>query len=223
MRRKSVRTMLKSIGRLRKNFAFERERIVGRLAGRLVAPPGAARSYPAVLEHMEAELAALEADVAAAEDEYVVAKARARQVRSRRDEAAVTVHVVQQPLHRLLASVSERWSHFGIGSNPADPYSLVVEASSTIDFLHELERNPKPPVFGIRLDATAAARELETERKCLEAVIAELAEAESDVRFTQSKADAAIAHAKEVAPWVVQTIQGLAGLAQVRCVAKGNP
>ncbi len=54
MRRKSVRDLLQSLGRLRATVEAERARIARDLARRLAAPPGAAPAYRAVFERRPA-------------------------------------------------------------------------------------------------------------------------------------------------------------------------
>ncbi len=218
MRRKSVRQLLKSLGRLRKTVEIERDRISQRLGGRLAAPPGAAGAHLAVLQHLEAELAALVADLAAAEDKYALVKQRPGELRRQRDRAVAEVYRLHRSLRRLLTSISDVWSRAGGGSTPEDPHQLVAEASWTLDFLRELERDPPPPVLGVSLDVAAAIADLEPVHERLEAVLAELTGAESDAKFAQSKADAAMAHTEDVGPWVVQAIESLAGLSQAERV-----
>ncbi len=162
---------------------------------------------------MEDELAALVTDLATAEDRYVAAKELLREVRGRRDGAVAALRGPLQSLLRLLTSLSETWNFAVNGSVPPDPQGLVEEAPLIIDLLRRLERDPPPPVLGVSLDAGVAAADLEAARDRLKGVLAELAEAESGAVATRQQADAAMAHTKNVAPWVIQAIEGLAGLA----------
>ncbi len=82
--RKKVRQILQSLGRLSATVEAERYRITRDLARRLAAPPLAAEAYPAVLDHLQAELLALETDLSAAEDAYVEAQARPKELSQRR-------------------------------------------------------------------------------------------------------------------------------------------
>ena len=214
-----MRQVLESIGQLRRTVELERERLGRRLAGRLAAPPGVAEAYGPVLKHLEAELAALEAELAAAEDEYASVKQLPGELRRQRGAAVAELRRIQKPLLRLLATVFDTRRCTGIGSTPSDPQRLVAEASSTVDFLRRLERDPLPPALGVILDAGEAAADLEGARERLEEVLDLLTAAESDVTFARERAAAAIAHAESVGPWVVQAIEGLVGLAQVETVA----
>ncbi len=218
MRRKSVRLLLKGIGELRTTLKAQRARIGRRLATRLAAPPGVGPAYGPVLQHLEAELVALETDLAAAEDRYALVKQRPCELRRKRDAVVAELHQILRPLKRLLATISDAWKYAGTGSTPASPLELAADASSTVDFLRQLERDPPPPVLGVSLDPGAAAADLEAARLRLESVLEVLPAAESDAVAAREKAAAAMEHAKNVAPWVAQAIEGLAGLAQVESV-----
>ncbi len=161
MRRKSVRQILKSIGRLRATLRTERDRIGRRLAERLAAPTRAAQGYSLVLAHLEAELAAIETELAAAEDAYAKVKHLPAELRRRRDRAAAQLYKLQAPLRRLLSGLPELRSAGIVGSTPSGPRPLVEQTVQTVAFLRQLERDPPPPIRGVIIDPGAAAEDLE--------------------------------------------------------------
>ncbi len=223
MRRKSVRQVLQSIGRLRVTVETEGTRIARGLARRLAAPPAAAELYPLVLGHLEAELLALLTDLAAAEDAYAAAKAQPPKLRARRDVAFAQLYEMHGPLRRLLATFPVI-ECAGISSQtPRDPRTLVSEAGETVDLLHRLEQNPPPPNRGISMDPGALAAEVEAARQRLESVLDELEIAEARALAARQETEATMARTEMVAPWVMRALEGLAGLGRVGSVGVRSP
>ncbi len=222
MRRKSVRQILESIGRLRATVRSERVRIGRRLAERLAAPTRAAQAYSLVLAHLEAELAAIETDLAAAEDAYGNLKHRPAELRRRRDRAALKLYERLAPLRRLLSGLPELRSTGIVGSTPSAPRPLVEQTAQTVAFLRQLERDPPPPMHGVIIDPGAAAEDLEAAGGRLGALLEELKGAEAQATAARAEAERALAHAKSVAPFVMQALEGLAGLAHVAASAGGS-
>ncbi len=63
------------------------------------------------------------------------------------------------------------------------------------------------------MEPGVVAADLEVKSRRLETVLDELEAAELGVRVAREEAEAALARAERVGPWVVQAIEGLAGLA----------
>lgn len=146
---------------------------------------------------------------------------RPGELRRERDRAVAVLYKLHAPLPSLLANFFEIGSA-GIGARRLkEPRALAQQATSTVACLRQLERDPPPPIRGLCLDPGAAAAELAAARDRLEAVLDELDAAEACAVAARQDADAAVAHTQSVAPWVVQTVEGLAGLAQAGCVGVG--
>ncbi len=62
------------------------------------------------------------------------------------------------------------------------------------------------------MDPGAVAADLEVKRRRLETALDELDAAEVGARIAREDAEEALARAERVGPWVVQAIEGLAGL-----------
>ncbi len=212
-RRKPARELLKTFRRLRGKVEAERARIARDLSGRLAAPPGSAAAYFSVLSHLEAEIVALETDLAAAEDAYVEEKQLPPKLRRRRDYAFSVLYETHGPLRRLLATFPDVRCAVLDAQTPRDPRALVAEAEETVEFLRRLEGDPPPPSRGVSMDPGVVAADLEVKHRRLESALDELEAAELGVRVAREEAEAALARAERVGPWVVQAIEGLAGLA----------
>ncbi len=171
--------------------------------------------YYSVLAHLQAELLVLETDLAAAEDAYVEKKQLPFELRPRRDAAFSQLYETHGPLRRLLATFPDVRCAGYVAQTPRDPRVLVAEAEDTVDFLRALERDPPPPSRGVSMQPGVVAADLDGKRRRLETALDELDAAEAVVRAAREEAEAALARAERVGPWVVQTIEGLAGLAAV--------
>ncbi len=89
----------------------------------------------------------------------------------------------------------------------------MAEAEDTVEFLRRLEGDPPPPSRGVSMKPGVVAADLEAKCRRLETGLDELEAAEAGVRVAREEAEAALGRAEKVGPWVVQAIEGLAGLA----------
>ncbi len=140
-------------------------------------------------------------------------KHRPAELRRRRDRVALDLYERLAPLRRLLSGLPELRSSGIVGSTPSAPRPLVEQTAETVAFLRQLERDPPPPIHGVIIDPGAAAEELEAAGGRLEAVLKELEGAEAQATAARAEAERTLAHAKSVAPFVMQALEGLAGLA----------
>ncbi len=213
MRRKSVRTVLASIGRLRGTVKIERGRLCRRLAGRPTAPAGASPAYELVLAHLDAELAVLEPYITDAENLYLYAQQALAAARRRRDRETAAVEELLRPIQRVLSAETRPCA--GLSCARTGAYALAEEAAMTLHSLMSLESDP-PPVLGVKLDPAIAGAELRAANERLETALAEFVAASSEAVFSRNQADEAVARGNELVPHVQQVIDGFKGLAQPR-------
>ncbi len=210
MKRKPVRDLLKSIAALRSTIRSSHERLALRLAAR---PAAAGADYGPVFSDLEAELAAVESELATAETDYAVSPPLAYQCRQARDRVASEVGDQHAVIERFCRSQPKLKGAGIVDSTPSSPLALARQVSMTVDFLRRLERTPQTLSAGVSIDAGTLAEDLETGLPRLEAAIAAVYEADSQVAWTRERANRTFAEAGRVLSWVARAYEGLSGLA----------
>ena len=215
--RKPVRQCLRLIADLRSSIRESRDSLSRQLARRAAAlsgaPAGDATIYQPILDYLDAELAAAHRELADAERAYDAAQPELPRLRRRRDAVAAELRDLAAPLPRLLRGLPGLPGAGIPVALPESPVGLADLLPDILDFLRRLERNPSPPIAGIRIDAGALAAELEPRMRRLEDCLRSVGKAGVAEDCARTLANQALARARRVATWVGLTLENLAGLA----------
>ncbi len=212
MRRAPAREPLERIARRRGTLRSSRGRLAERLGARLTAPPGAARDYGLVLDHLDAELATAEDAVTTTENAYARARERAAACRKGRDQAFTGLREPYRRIQTVLGRLPIRGAEV-LAVTPASPAALVQHVPLAIEVLRDLARRPPPKVIGVTIDADVLAGELEAGLGPLMDGLRALVGAETDLKFARVQAEEALGSARPVVKWVSEALAGLRGLA----------
>ena len=218
MRRVEVSRRLGSVEEVRGSLAAHRGRIDDNLDGQLPASPETGFSYQAMFDHMDAALAKVESELVESEDRHVRRLARISKLRRQRDRGAADTYGKQTAARGILASLYGKDRDFELaavsGKTPVSSKALVEQIDQTVKFLRRPEVSaPSSKVAGVGIDFVAMADDLESGRKQLIEVRAELVRATKAADGTRQTTARVIKEFDLVFLWIARSLEGLFRLA----------